>query len=237
MSDETTTDDVLGTETVDAPEASEEVTEVAEVQEEEVPAVVEPESDVTQVSPVLEAAEQENGDDDEAAKRAAIDRKLARENQVLRKRAKEAEAKVREFEEASLSEKERQERRLQELEESNRQYEARLRESSLSLAVASEAGRLNIIDPKVALKLLDSSSVEWDPDTNSHVGVAEAMEALIDEHPYIVRAEPKPAAPKDAPANPSRRRTRLTREALSNMTDAEIMALPKEDIHAALAAD
>lgn len=241
MSDETTPEDVLGAESEDALEASEEVTEVTDEIEAEAPEPTpeptpEPESAVTEAPAALEAPAQEN--DDEAAKRAALDRKLTRENQALRKRAKEAEAKVKEYEEASLSEKERQERRLQELVEQNRQYETRLRESSLSLAVSAEAARLNIVDPDAAVKLLDSSSIEWDNDTNSWQGVDEAMAALVEDRPYLVRPEQKATpTPKDAPANPSRRRTRLTREALSKMSQAEIDALPWEDVQAALASD
>jgi hypothetical protein len=244
MNDETVSD-AQGAESTDALEATTEVTEApmdeatTEVVEEQpeapAPPVHEPESEVTPAPPALEAEEQ-TSDDDEAAKKAALDRKLTRENQALRKRLKEQEEKVRKYEEASLSEQERQERRLKELEEQNRAYEDRLRESSLSASVSAEAARLNIIDPDAAVKLLDSTSLEYDPQTG-WTGIEEALEDLVEQRPYLVRAEQKVAAPKEAPANPARRRTRLTREALANMSQSEIDALSKEDIHAALASD
>lgn len=248
MSDESVAD-VQGTEGDVAPGAHNEVTEA--FVEETAPAVeaaVEVEAEAP--APVVpepvhepEVAEEtpkglEPDGKEDAEKQSALDKKLTRENQALRKRMREAEAKVREYEEAQLSEQEKQQRRLAELEERAKGYEARLRESSLNLSVASEAARLNIIDPDAAVKLLDASTLEYDDESNSWVGIDEALSALIEERPWLVKPEPKASAPKDAnPANPARRRTRLTRDALAKMSQAEIDALPMEDIHAALATD
>jgi hypothetical protein len=168
----------------------------------------------------------------------AQDRKLTRENASLRKRLREVESVLREKEEAELSEQERQARRLAEMEEKFTASEQRLRESSLSLAVSSAAARLNVVDPDAAVKLIDTSTLEYDPDKNHWIGIDEAMSDLVEERSWLVRTPGKPAPPKEAsPANPARRRTRLTREAMAKMTQAEIDALPWEDVQAALASD
>jgi hypothetical protein len=86
--------------------------------------------------------------------------------------------------------------------------------------------------------LIDTSALEYDPEKNQWLGVEEAMSDLVEERPWLVRAQQKPAPPKEtSPANPARRRTRLTREALAKMTQAEIDALPWDDVQAALASD
>lgn len=246
MSDESVAD-VQGTDSDVAPGAHNEVTEASVEEaaiavetavevEAEAPAPVEPEPvhapDVADETP--KGLEPEGQD---AEKQSALDKKLTRENQALRKRMREAEAKVKEYEEAQLSEQEKQQRRLAELEDRAKGYEARLRESSLNLAVSSAVTRFNIIDPDV-VKLLDTGTLEYDDEIGEWIGIDDAIAALVEEKPWLVRPEPKASAPKDAnPANPARRRTRLTRDALAKMSQAEIDALPKEELDAALASD
>ena len=214
-----------------------------------VEAEVQPEP-VTSPEPVAEETRprlEPDGDEDnpttseptaEKPKESAQDRKLTRENASLRKRLREVESVLKEKEEAELSEQERQARRLAEMEEKFGAAEQKLRESSLNLAVSSVASRLNVVDPEAAVKLIDTSALEYDPDKNRWDGIEEAMTDLIEDRPWLVKQEQKPAAPKEtSPANPARRRTRLTREAMSKMTQAEIDALPWEDVQAALASE
>lgn len=247
MSDESVAD-VQGTDSDVAPGAHNEVTEAfveetalavetAVEVEAEAPAPVVPdpvhEPEVAEETP--KGLEPDGKDD--AEKQNALDKKLARENQALRKRMRDAEAKVKEYEEAQLSEQEKQQRRLAELEDKAKGYEARLRESSLNLAVSSAVTRFNIIDPDV-VKLLDTSTLEYDDEVGEWIGIDDAIATLVEEKPWLVRPEPKVSAPKDAnPANPARRRTRLTRDALAKMSQAEINALSKEEIDAALASE
>jgi len=178
--------------------------------------------------------EPDREDDKQPDKPNAIDRKLTKENASLRKRLREVEAVLKAREEAELSEQERQARRLAELEDKYSATEQRLRESALQLSVSSEAARLNVVDPDAAVKLIDTSTLEYDEDRNQWDGIDEALAALVEERPWLLRPV-TPAAPKEtSPANPARRRTRLTREALAKMTDAEIAALPWDDVHSAL---
>lgn len=234
-----------GTPTAEVPEESVEATEqVEEVQEQEQPtAEPEPSPVAEEARPTLEVDRDEDNPktlepEAEKPKDSAQDRKLTRENASLRKRLREVEAVLKEKEEAELSEQERQARRLAEMEEKFTAAEQRLRESSLSLAVSSSAARFNVVDPEAAVKLVDTSTLEYDPDKNQWIGVDEAMSDLVEERPWLVRTPSKPAPPKEtSPANPARRRTRLTREAMAKMTQAEIDALPWEDVQSALASD
>jgi len=83
--------------------------------------------------------------------------------------------------------------------------------------------------------LIDTSTLEYDEEENKWDGISEALSVLVEDRPWLVRPAQAPAAKESSPANPARRRTRLTREALGKMSQAEIDALPKEDIYAALA--
>lgn len=247
MAEQDTVEDVQGTTDGEAPEAQEaEVTEAPEAEVEQAPEPVQPEPTPAAEAEEVEAPDnptgsEQDGDTDEDRKRAALDRKMSRENQSLRKRLRDAEQKVKEFEEAQMSEQERQEARLKEMEQKYSAAESRLRDSSLSMAVTNEAIRYEVVDPEAVVKLIDRSSLEYDTDTNQWNGVDEAVAALIEDKPYLVKkadAPPPPPKPTDAaPANPARRRTRLTREALAKMTQAEIAALSKEERYAALASE
>lgn len=236
-----TVEDVQGTTDGDALDAQEVVVEEAPVADEvQVPEPVQPEPTPTAEADDAPTAEDptgpaQDGETEEEQKRAAIDRKLARENQALRKRLRESEGKVKEFEEAQLSEQERQQKRLAELEQAYNAAEERLRESSLSVDVTHEAVRLGVIDPEAVVKLIDKTGLEYDLESNSWSGIEEAVASLIEDKPYLVKQEAPPVAKDAAPANPARRRTRLTRDALAKMSQAEIDALPWEDVQAALA--
>lgn len=165
----------------------------------------------------------------------ALDRKLTKENASLRKRLREVEASLKERELAEMSEQERQAKRLEELQERYTATEQRLRESALHLSVSAAATRLNIVDPDAAVKLIDTSTLDYDEDNNRWDGIEDALSVLVEERPWLVKPAAPAQTPKESsPANPARRRTRLTRDALAKMTDAEISALPWEDVHAAL---
>lgn len=216
---------------IEEPEtAPEPETEVVE----EKPPAADPEPTPEIAEDTRPGLEPDREDDKQPEKPNAIDRKLTKENASLRKRLREVESVLKAREEAELSEQERQARRLAELEEKYSATEQRLRESALHLSVSSEAARLNVVDPDAAVKLIDTSTLEYDEDRNQWDGIDEALAALVEERPWLIRPV-APAAPKEtSPANPARRRTRLTREALAKMTDAEIAALPWDDVHSAL---
>lgn len=225
------------TDVTEEPMTDEVVEEVVEPEMADVepdPVVVE--AEVTEdTRPGLEPDREDDKKPEAEKKNTALDRKLTKENSSLRKRLREVESALKAREEAELSEQERQARRLKELEEKYTSAEQRLRESALHLSVSSEASRLNIVDPDAAVKLIDTSTLEYDEEENKWDGISEALSVLVEDKPWLVRPAQTPAAKESSPANPARRRTRLTREALGKMSQAEIDALPKEDIYAALA--
>lgn len=224
------------------PTATEEpvTSEEMEIVESEPVTPVEPEpspepeaDDAEKTRPGLEPDREDDKADE--PKPNALDRKLTKENASLRKRLREVEASLKERELAEMSEQERQAKRLVELEERYSAAEQRLRESSLHLSVSSAAQRLNIVDPDAAMKLIDTTILDYDEDGNKWEGIDDALAVLVEERPWLVKpAAPVPTQKESSPANPARRRTRLSREALAKMTDAEIAALPWEDVHAAL---
>jgi hypothetical protein len=172
---------------------------------------------------------------DEQNQQASRDRKLARENQALRKRLREAEAAQREREEAELSEQERVKRRMVEMEQTLDATRAQVRDARLTAAISATAPKYGITDPVAisdAARLLDLSDLDYDDDAGWS-GIGEALQALTVERPWLVQTGTAPAMDAN-PANPARRRSRVTKEQLASMTQAEIDALPMEDVMAAL---
>ena len=162
---------------------------------------------------------------------SAQDKKLAREAAKWRKRTRDLEAQLKARDDAELSEQEKAQRRMVELEAQVEATEAKLREAQLRQSVMSAATRLNVVDADAAFRLLDTDGLYFNEADGKWEGVEEAVAALIEEKSYLVG---KQAAVSATSANPAKRRTRLTREALAEMTQAEIDALPFEDIEAAL---
>lgn len=162
------------------------------------------------------------------------ERKLSRENQSLRKRLRDIEAQLKQREEAELSEQERANRRMVEMQAELDATRNRARDAALRATIAQEASAHGIVDADAAARLLDTTGLEYDDEAGAWIGVPDALRALVLERPWLVQTGGVPA--KDAnPANPARRRSRLTKEQLSRMSQAEIDALPWEDVQAALA--
>lgn len=164
---------------------------------------------------------------------SAQDQKLAREAAKWRKRTRDLEAQLKEREEAELSEQERAMKRLAEMETELEASRASLRDTRLRAAIAAEAPRLGIVDADAASRLLDTSLLDYDPEAGWE-GVADALRTLAQERPWLVSTS-TPAGSEANPANPARRRSRLTAEQLKSMSEAEIAALPWDDVRAALA--
>ena len=179
------------------------------------------------------AVEPDGQGSDEQNQQASRDRKLARENQALRKRLRDAEAAQREREEAELSEQERVKRRMVEMEQTLDATRAQVRDARLTAAISAKAPALGIVDVDAATRLLDLSDLDYDDDAGWS-GIGEALQALTVQRPWLVQTGTAPAMDAN-PANPARRRSRVTRDQLASMTQAEIDALPWEDVQAALA--
>lgn len=172
------------------------------------------------------------GSDDQDTTEAIRDRKLARENASLRKRLREIEADKRARDEAELSEQEKTQRRMVEMEQALEATRSQMRTARLSASISTEAAKFGIVDVDAATRLLDTSALDYDEEQGWD-GIADALQALTVERPWLVQTGTAPALDAN-PANPARRRSRVTREQLGRMTQAEIDALPWEDVQAAL---
>ena len=188
--------------------------------------------EATPADTIVEATPESPEDSGDEQATSPLDRKLRSENQSLRKRLREIEAALKAREEAELSEQERAQRRMIELEEQVKTTTQRARDVALRAEITAAATRFGIVDVDAASRLLDTDALEYD-DTDGWVGVEDALRALTHDRPWLVQTA-APGATAN-PTNPPRRRSTLTREALSKMSKAEIDALPWEDIEMALA--
>lgn len=209
MQDETTDDPIQGIEDAEAQGAT-----------------------TTEAFAEVDADGQEQSEDQ--ATSTALDRKLTRENASLRKRLRELEAMQKEREEAELSEQERLQKRVMELQAQVDETAGKARQIRLRAEVTEHATTLGIVDIDAAYRLLDTSTLTYDDDADCWIGVDDALRALTHDKPWLVSSA-QPAGAGSNPTNPPRRRARLTKEALSKMSTAEIDALPWEDVQAALA--
>jgi len=131
---------------------------------------------------------------------------------------KAAVAKQRELEAASKTELERAREQLQTLEKEREQWAQEKRAQGLALAVHQAATKLGIVDPEVALALIQGK-VEYD-DKGSPQGVEEALAQLLESKPYLKASA---QAPTPGATNPGRK-PQLTREAIQRMSREEINA-------------
>jgi chromosome condensin MukBEF ATPase and DNA-binding subunit MukB len=199
----------------------------------EVLADVAPEATIVEQDAILttDANDPESEANDTAAN--TLDRKLKSENQSLRKRLREIESQLKEREEAELSESERIRRRMIELEEQVTKKDQAARDARLRAEIAANASTLGIVDVDAATRLLDTSVLEYDSDSDEWMGVQDALRDLSQQRPWLVTTAQSVASGAN-PTNPPMRRTRITRESLAKMTDAEIKNLPWEEVEAAL---
>ena len=184
----------------------------------------------TDATSVVESDGQGSDEDHQEARR---DRKDAREAQALRKRLREAESALKAREDAELSEQDRVKQRMIEMEQALDATRAQVREARLTAAIASRAPALGVLDVDAATRLLDLSDLDYDDDAGWS-GIAEALQALTVERPWLVQTGSAPAMDAN-PANPARRRSRITREQLATMTKAELDSVPEDEMMAALA--
>lgn len=160
------------------------------------------------------------GPDEQKSEAPSLDRKLARENASWRKRVRDLEAQLKAREDADLSEQERAQRQMIELQEALESTRKQMRDTRLSATVAAEATKLGIVDVDAAARLLDTDSLDYD-DATGWTGIPEALRDLTQERPWLVQTGTVPG--QDAnPANPARRRSRITREQLAAMSQSEI---------------
>lgn len=107
--------------------------------------------------------------------------------------------KAREREQAEMTEVQRLQAQLAEYQQKEQQWAQEKRAQALQIAVHAAATKLGIVDPDVALALVQSS-IEYD-DAGTPQGVEAALTELLKEKPYL-KAQPAPT--RSSPTNPPR---------------------------------
>ncbi|MGI6079255.1 MAG: hypothetical protein ACOYCB_14060 [Fastidiosipilaceae bacterium] len=108
---------------------------------------------------------------------------------------------AREREQAEMTEVQRLQAQLAEYQQKEQQWAQEKRAQALQIAVQTAAAKLGIVDPDVALALVQSS-IEYD-DAGTPQGVEAALTELLTQKPYL-KAQPAPTG--GSPTNPPRSR-------------------------------
>lgn len=131
---------------------------------------------------------------------------------------KEAVAKQREVEAASKTELERAKEQLAALQQDRERWEQEKRTQGLAMAVHQAATKLGIVDPEVALALIQGG-IEYD-EKGQPQDVEQALAQLLESKPYL---KANAQYPPPGATNPGRK-VQLTREAIQRMSREEINA-------------
>ena len=107
--------------------------------------------------------------------------------------------KAREREQAEMTEAQRLQAQLAEYQQKEQTWEQQRRDQALQIAVQGAATKLGIVDPDVALALIQSS-IEYD-DAGQPKDVEKALNELLTQKPYL-KAQPAPTGV--SPTNPPR---------------------------------
>lgn len=156
--------------------------------------------------------------------------KLRQESAGYRNKLRDTEAQLAELRQAQMSDEERREARLTELATQNQALEAQVKAARLEAAVTAAAGRLDIVDPDAAVRLLDLTGVTYGDD-GAPENIDTLLAGLLEARPYLRRPDPQPPVPQaGSPANPARptpQGATLTRDDLARMTPEQVMAAEK----------
>jgi hypothetical protein len=127
--------------------------------------------------------------DDDAGKGGDGDAaKARREAAELRRRLKATEAERDQLKAAQQTDAERLAARAEAAEGTATKATEKLRVANLRLAVLSEASGLGIVDPKLAVRLVDAGKVEYDDDGEpDKATVIQQLKDLVEEHPNLTR--------------------------------------------------
>lgn len=159
-------------------------------------------------------------DTDPKALKAQVD-EARREAAASRTRATKAEKELEDLKAAQLTDEQKREQRLADLERKDLDHTREKQELTLRYEIAIEAGRAGV-DPRLAIKLVDTASVEWD-ENGGPKNLGKVLEELVKEYPQL---KPGPEITQTATGAPARQNggAKLTREAVRQMTSDEINA-------------
>lgn len=135
---------------------------------------------------------------------AIIEDRLQRERKkygdydTLRERA----AKLQTIEDAQKSEQQKLQEQLAALQKQTELATGQRRDALVRSAIVAAAAKAGVADPVDAYSLLDKSKIEIKDDDTVN-GVAEAIAALIEAKPYLLKTTPTTGRQTTTPANPS----------------------------------
>lgn len=156
--------------------------------------------------------------------------KLRQESAGYRNKLRDTEQQLAELRQSQMSEEERREARLAELTSRNQALEDQVKAARLEAAVVAAAGRLDIVDPDAAVRLLDLTGVTYSDD-GAPENIDALLNGLLEARPYLRRPDPAPTVGQSAsPANPAKAAPQgaaLTRDDLARMSPEQIMAAEK----------
>ena len=157
--------------------------------------------------------------------------KLRQESAGYRNKLRDTEQQLAELRQAQMSDEERREARLTELASQNQALEGQVKAARLEAAVTAAAGRLDIVDPDAAVRLLDLTGVTYGED-GAPENIDTLLNGLLEARPYLRRPDPAPSVPQaGSPANPAKptpQGATLTRDDLARLSPEQIMAAEKD---------
>lgn len=119
----------------------------------------------------------------------ADDGKARREAAELRRKLREVEAERDQLRASTMSDTERLEARAKAAEERAQKLTSDLQTSNLRVSVNRLAKDFGIVDPGLAVKLLDPSSVTYGDDHQpDEASVKAALKSVVEEHTILTRA-------------------------------------------------
>ena len=148
-----------------------------------------------------ETVQEDEFDRERAMRTIKTLREEARKAAAAIRELDQARARIKEIDDAKLSEQERLSKRASDLEKQLEDERAQSRTRINTYEVQLAAGRLGIVDPDAAVRLLDWSSLEYGQDGRP-VDVESALQDLVKARPYLA-AQATPA--HVSPTNPATR--------------------------------
>lgn len=130
-----------------------------------------------------------------------LDRQKRQLEEQMAKDAADA-AEWRKYQDGQKTEFQRQAEQLAAEQAARLEAQNRLQAMTIRTAVMAEAAKLNVVDPDAAYRLLDISTIRVG-EAGEVLGVGEAMAALVQAKPYLIRTQGPAAGPTANPIQPA----------------------------------
>lgn len=147
-------------------------------------------------------------------------KRLRYEKRQAEEKAEKLEKQLQTIEDAKKTDLDKALERASKAEDEVKALRSQVQEQEVRFAVLAEAGRLNVIDPESAYRLIPRDQVIIENGVPQNVG--DVVQTLITEKPWLVKA---PSGGGSGPANPATRNGRtLTPDDVRKMTPEQIAA-------------